>query len=277
MQRILQNGLLLSSQESCIDFLVRDIICEFQCISREIKSTRKDRRSIMKTILAVDDEEHILELLSYNLERDGYRVLKAESGEDALELLNIESIDLVLLDWMLPGIDGIEVLRRIRSDKKTGSLPVIFLTAKNDEISKVVGLEVGSDDYLAKPFGVYELLARIKAVLRRSEGNLKIEEEKEEKFVIDYLEINRDRRVVLVDGTLVDLSFKEFELLYLLVKNRGIAFTREQLLEKVWGYDYVGETRTVDVHISNLRKKIEKDESHPIYIKTIRGMGYKFT
>ncbi|MGN6713967.1 two-component system, OmpR family, response regulator [Anaerocolumna jejuensis DSM 15929] len=233
----------------------------------------------MKTILAVDDEEHILELLAYNLERDGYRVLKAESGELALEILAFEKVDIVLLDWMLPGMDGIEVLRKIRSDRNYHNIPVIFLTAKGDEISKVVGLEVGSDDYLVKPFGIHELLARIKAVLRRTEGTGKQSEEKderEEKLIIDQLEINRSRRTVTLDGDLVELSFKEFELLYLLAKNRGIVFTRDNLLEKVWGYDYIGETRTVDVHVSNLRKKIEKDESHPVYIKTVRGMGYKF-
>ncbi len=231
----------------------------------------------MKTVLAVDDEEHILELLAYNLERDGYDVIKAETGEEALEILEKEKVDIVLLDWMLPGIDGIEVLRRIRADKALRTLPVIFLTAKGDEISKVVGLEVGSDDYLVKPFGVHELLARIKAVLRRSESSFAVEEaEKEEKIVIDYLEINRARRTVLVKDLPVELSYKEFELLYLLAKNRGIVFTRDNLLEKVWGYDYIGETRTVDVHVSNLRKKIEQDESHPVYIKTVRGMGYKF-
>lgn len=234
----------------------------------------------MKTILAVDDEEHILELLAYNLERDGYRVIKAESGERALEILGSEKIDIVLLDWMLPGMDGIEVLRRIRADKNSHNIPVIFLTAKGDEISKVVGLEVGSDDYLVKPFGIHELLARIKAVLRRTEGVVRISEEKEdkeEKLVIDHMEINQSRRTVTLEGSPVELSFKEFELLYLLAKNRGIVFTRDNLLEKVWGYDYIGETRTVDVHVSNLRKKIEKDESHPVYIKTVRGMGYKFS
>ncbi len=231
----------------------------------------------MKTILAVDDEEHILELLAYNLEHDGYRVVKAESGEVALELLEKEKIDIVLLDWMLPGIDGIEVLKRIRAHKSYQTLPVILLTAKGDEISKVVGLEVGSDDYLVKPFGVHELLARIKAVLRRSEGNFEAKEvEKEDKIVVDHLEINRARRTVTVNGEFVELSFKEFELLYLLAKNKGIVFTRDNLLEKIWGYDYIGETRTVDVHVSNLRKKIEQDESQPIYIKTVRGMGYKF-
>lgn len=231
----------------------------------------------VKTILAVDDEEHILELLSYNLVKNGYHVIKAESGEVALEILEKEKVDIALLDWMLPGIDGIEVLRRIRSNKSRNTLPVIFLTAKGDEISKVVGLEVGSDDYLVKPFGVHELLARIKAVLRRSENNFDQPEiEKEEKIVIDYLEINKARRTVTVNSENIELSFKEFELLYLLAKNRGIVFTRDNLLEKVWGYDYIGETRTVDVHVSNLRKKIELDESHPVYIKTVRGMGYKF-
>lgn len=231
----------------------------------------------MKTILAVDDEEHILELVSYNLEHEGYHVLKAETGEDALTILDNQRVDLVLLDWMLPGIDGIEVLRKIRGNKQLRKLPVILLTAKNDEISKVVGLEVGSDDYLVKPFGVHELTARIKAVMRRSEGSFQDEEaEKEDKIIIDYLEINRTRRSVMVNGNLVELSYKEFELLYLLAKNRGIVFTRDNLLEKVWGYDYIGETRTVDVHISNLRKKIELDESQPVFIKTVRGMGYKF-
>ncbi len=152
----------------------------------------------MKTILAVDDEEHILELVSYNLEHEGYHVLKAETGEDALAILDNQGVDLVLLDWMLPGIDGIEVLRRIRGNKQLRKLPVILLTAKSDEISKVVGLEVGSDDYLVKPFGVHELLARIKAVMRRSEGSFEEKEtEKEDKIVIDYLEINRTRRSVI--------------------------------------------------------------------------------
>ena len=240
----------------------------------------------MKTILTVDDEVHILELLSYNLEYNGYRVLKAETGEEAMALLEKESIDIVLLDWMLPGIDGIEVLKRIRANREWCTLPVILLTAKGDEISKVVGLEIGSDDYLVKPFGIHELMARIKAVLRRSEGSYqnrdseKAEQEevagKEDIIIVEHMVINRSRRTVTVNDKLIELSFKEFELLYLLANNRGIVFTRDTLLEKVWGYDYLGETRTVDVHISNLRKKLEQDESQPIYIKTVRGMGYKF-
>lgn len=230
-----------------------------------------------KTILAVDDEENILELIRYNLETNGYKVIGAHTGEEALELLKDHVVDLCLLDIMLPGIDGMEVLRNIRSHSTYKKLPVIILTAKSDEISKVVGLEVGADDYLSKPFGVHELLARIKAVLRRTEGifNEKSSDE-EEKIQVDDIIINKTRRDVMVGNTEVELSLKEFDLLYLLAKNRGIVFTRDKLLEKIWGYDYSGETRTVDVHIRNLRRKIESDDNNPVYIKTVRGVGYKF-
>ena len=230
----------------------------------------------MKRILIVDDEEHILELLEYNLQQEGYKPITADTGEKALELIEAEEIDLVLLDWMLPGIDGIDVLKSIRSSSNNSKLPVILLTAKGDEISKVAGLEIGADDYLSKPFGIHELMARIKAVLRRSDVKYTRDEDDEGRIVMNNLEINLSRRTVSVDDEPVKLSYKEFELLYLLAKNRGIVFTRNQLLEKIWGYDYIGETRTVDVHISNLRKKIESDESHPVFIKTVRGMGYKF-
>ncbi len=230
----------------------------------------------MKRILIVDDEEHILELLEYNLQQEGYKPITADTGEKALELIEAEEIDLVLLDWMLPGIDGIDVLKNIRSSSNNSKLPVILLTAKGDEISKVIGLEIGADDYLSKPFGIHELMARIKAVLRRSDVKYTRDEDDEGRIVMNNLEINLSRRTVSVDDEPVELSYKEFELLYLLAKNRGIVFTRNQLLEKIWGYDYIGETRTVDVHISNLRKKIESDESHPVFIKTVRGMGYKF-
>ena len=233
----------------------------------------------MKTILAVDDEPHILELLQYNLQGAGYEVVKAESGEEAMSFIenNAYDFEVVLLDWMLPGIDGIEVLKRIRSSERYQHVPVIMLTAKNDEISKVVGLEIGADDYLAKPFGVHELLARMKAVMRRSQIVQPVDNsDKEEVIKIDTLVINKTRRTVEVDGVSVDLALKEYELLYLLAKNKGIVFTRETLLEKIWGYDYLGETRTVDVHIRNIRKKIEKDDTAPVYIKTVRGIGYKF-
>ena len=234
-----------------------------------------------KVILTVDDEEHILELISFNLEINGYDVKKAETGEEALEILQAEHVDLVLLDRMLPGIDGIEVLRRIRQDKALAKLPVILLTAKTEEFDKVVGLEVGADDYIAKPFGVHELVARIKALLRRTspeeEPAPKAEEqEQEQKLAVDNLEINYTTRVVQVDGREVEMSYKEFELLYLLAANRNRVYSRDTLLEKIWGYDYLGETRTIDVHIRNLRKKVERDPDHPEHIKTVRGIGYKF-
>ncbi len=234
-----------------------------------------------KVILTVDDEEHILELISFNLEINGYDVRKAETGEEALEILQAEHVDLVLLDRMLPGIDGIEVLRRIRQDKALAKLPVILLTAKTEEFDKVVGLEVGADDYIGKPFGVHELVARIKALLRRTspeeEPAPKAEEqEQEQKLAVDNLEINYTTRVVQVDGREVEMSYKEFELLYLLAANRNRVYSRDTLLEKIWGYDYLGETRTIDVHIRNLRKKVERDPDHPEHIKTVRGIGYKF-
>lgn len=232
----------------------------------------------MKKILAVDDEIHILELVKYNLTQSGYEVVTAESGEEAVEILKKEEVQLVLLDWMLPKMDGIEVLQWIRLNPPTKKLPVILLTAKSDEISKVVGLEVGADDYLAKPFGIHELMARIKALLRRADYAKQQEEpvKSEDEIRIDEIVINKTRRTVMVRGTEIELSMKEFDLLYLLASNRGIVFSRVNLLESVWGYDYVGETRTVDVHISNLRKKVEEDDAHPIYIKTVRGVGYKF-
>lgn len=230
----------------------------------------------MKRILVVDDEEHILELIGYNLEQEGYRTFTADTGEKALEILQREKVDLLLLDWMLPGINGIDVLKEIRASEDNNQLAVILLTAKGDEISKVLGLEIGADDYLTKPFGIHELMARIKAVLRRSNKKHSKREEDEGKILIDNLNINLSRRTVKLNDEEVELSFKEFELLYLLAKNPGIVFTRDQLLEKIWGYDYLGETRTVDVHISNLRKKIEPDEDQRVFIKTVRGMGYKF-
>ena len=232
----------------------------------------------MKKVLVVDDEVHILELVKYNLSQGGYEVVTAESGEEAVECLKKDEFQLVLLDWMLPKMDGIEVLQWIRLNPTTKKLPVILLTAKSDEISKVVGLEVGADDYLSKPFGVHELMARIKALLRRAEYSIQPQESSkaEDEIRIEHITINKTRRTVVVHGQEIELSMKEFDLLYLLINNRGIVFSREKLLESVWGYDYSGETRTVDVHISNLRKKIEEDESHPAYIKTVRGVGYKF-
>lgn len=231
----------------------------------------------MKTILAVDDEEHILELIRYNVENAGYKVITAETGEEALSILEKKKCDLLLLDWMLPGIDGIDVIKKIRENPTLKKLPIILLTAKNEEINKVVGLEIGADDFLTKPFGIYELIARIKAVLRRSEDSFAKPVEKEEILLIEHIAINKARRIVEADGVPVELSLKEFDLLYLLAKNRGFVYSRDMLLEKVWGYDYEGETRTVDVHISNLRKKLEIDDQNPKIIKTVRGVGYKIS
>lgn len=232
-----------------------------------------------KTILTVDDEEHILELLKYNLEKSGFNVLQADTGEMALEIVEKNDVDMILLDLMLPGIDGIDVLRRIRNTPLVSKVPVIMLTAKNEEIDTVLGLEMGADDYIGKPFGVHELVARMKAVFRRTEDRSKIRNEKEQKdeiITIEDLVINKSTHEVTIRNKKIELPLKEFELLYLLSKNRGRVFDRELLLEKIWGYDYYGETRTVDVHIRNLRKKIEKDDKNPVYIKTVRGIGYKF-
>lgn len=230
-----------------------------------------------KTILVVDDEEHIIELISYNLEKAGYAVVKADCGEKALEKLKDHQIDLLVLDWMLPGMDGIEVLKQIRRSSRFKKMPIILLTAKNDEISKVVGLEVGADDYLGKPFSVHELLARIKALLRRSEGSFEELEEDRDHICIGNMSIDKARHIVEIDGQPIDLSLKEFELLYYLAKNRGLVHSRDLLLEKIWGYDYEGETRTVDVHVSNLRKKIEKNNKTSVSIETVRGIGYKLS
>ena len=228
-----------------------------------------------KVILTIDDELHIRELLEYNLTKAGYEVLGAETGEKGMELLRTAQVDLVLLDCMLPGIDGVEVLRRIRASSEFSSLPVMMLTAKGEEIDKVLGLEMGADDYLSKPFGIRELEARVKALLRRSSPE-KMEVQPDATLQVGYLSINHVAREVRLQGTPITLSLKEYELLYLLASHPNRVYTREQLLEQIWGYAYSGETRTVDVHIRNLRKKLEKDPEKPEYIHTIRGIGYKF-
>ncbi len=222
-------------------------------------------------ILIVDDEEHIRELLRVNLETAGYEVMEAETGEEALVQLT-DRIDLVVLDYMLPEMDGLEVLRIIRKDPKTMNLPVLMLTARNEEIDAVLGLEMGADDYIGKPFRVREFLARVKAALRRQAVAV------EEKDIFRYrgLEINKANRTLIKNGEEVSLSLKEFELIALLSSKPGRVFSRDLLLQKIWGYDFIGETRTVDVHIRQLRKKIEDDDKQPVYILTVRGMGYKF-
>lgn len=227
-------------------------------------------------VLIVDDELHILELLRYNLESNGYNVIQCETGEEALNKLVTTDIDIVLLDLMLPGIDGLEVLRKIRGTKDYRNIPVIMLTAKNKEFDTVLGLEMGADDYIGKPFGIHELLARMKAVIRRTNDRDNINKLEEDIIYIDDLIINKDTHEVIIRDKELELPLKEFELLYILVKNKGRVFDRQYLLDKVWGYDYYGETRTVDVHIRNLRKKIEIDDKNPEHIKTVRGVGYKY-
>ena len=229
-------------------------------------------------ILVVDDEENILELLIYNLEKNGYHVYSSDTGEKALQILNEYSIDLAVLDLMLPGIDGLEILKYIRGNERLKDLPAILLTAKNEEVHKVIGLELGADDYMGKPFGVSELLARIKALLRRihlDRDYNKTGDSQEEKIHVRDLVINKSTHQIIRDSKVMDMPLKEFQLLYLLASNPERVFTRDYLLEKLWGYDYIGETRTVDVHIRNIRKKLET-EGYGAYIKTIRGLGYKF-
>lgn len=225
------------------------------------------------TVLIVDDEIHILELLKYNLEGNGFDVIEAETGEKALECIDTQDIDAVILDLMLPGIDGIDVLKRIRDVKGT-SLPVLMLTAKNEEIDAVIGLEMGADDYIGKPFRTRELISRVKAVIRRS----KAKEKGEDTHVITHegLTIHVETHQIFNKGQEVFLTLKEFELLEKLMKTPGRVFTRDELLESIWGYDYMGETRTVDVHIRQLRKKLEVDDKNPELILTVRGIGYKY-
>lgn len=229
-----------------------------------------------KTILLVDDEAHILELLKYTMENEGFHTLQAETGEQALKLLGRERVDAVILDLMLPGIDGLEVLKHIRVTPGTKNLPVLMLTAKSEEFDRVIGLELGADDYLCKPFFVRELVARVKAVLRRAEAPGEPSAIQDNRFLkIGPIEIDEIKRTVKRRGELLELTLKEFDLLRLFAQNPGKVITRDEILTKIWGYDYTGETRTVDVHIRQLRKKIEEDDSNPQYILTVRGVGYK--
>ena len=223
-------------------------------------------------ILVVDDEDHIVELISYNLINAGYSVITANNGIDAVRISKEESPNLILLDLMLPGLDGYDVCKAIRSDVSTKDSSIIMLTAKGEELDKILGLELGADDYITKPFSIRELLARIKAILRRSKHS----ENSEDIYKSNEMYINFERREVNILDKKIDLTMKEFELLEILVKNRGKILTREKLLDKIWGYEYIGETRTVDVHIRYLRKKIEVDDKNPRFIETIRGVGYRF-
>jgi len=223
-------------------------------------------------ILVVDDEESISKLVEYNLQQAGFEVTTADSGTRALEILaDPPRPDLIVLDLMLPGIGGMELCQRLRKDGVT--TPIIMLTAKDDEVDRILGLEMGADDYVTKPFSPRELVARVKAVLRRSGDESSGQEEGVYHCGEIILDINRYE--VSIRGERVDLTPREFELLHYLAKHMGRVMSRDHLLDKVWGYEFAGDTRIVDVHISHLRDKLERDPKQPEYIKTVRGVGYK--
>ena len=226
---------------------------------------------IKQKVLVVDDEENIRMLVKFNLEKAGYEVLEASDGNKAIETAVNSTPDIVILDLMLPGIDGLEVCRNLKRHPRTAALPIIMLTAKSDEIDRVIGLELGADDYMTKPFSQRELVARIKAVLRRSNvavGN-------GEELLLGRLRMNFSQYEAWLDKEKLELTPKEYELLKLLAENAGKVFSREQLLEKIWGYEYFGDTRTVDVHVRHLRAKLERVPEMAEAIETVRGVGYR--
>ncbi len=231
----------------------------------------------MARVLVVEDDSTLLQVLRYNLAQQGYEVSTASDGAAGLEAARGQGPDLVILDVMLPGLDGLDVCRILRRES---AVPIMMLTAMTGETDKVVGLEVGADDYVTKPFSMKELMARVRAMLRRAEMVRSqapaAGEKPASRFKAGDLDIDPDRHVVLRGGQPVDLTRMEFALLEFLARNAGQVFTRDSLLEKVWGYEFAGDTRTVDVHMSWLRRKIEADPSHPGYLLTVRGIGYKF-
>jgi len=228
-------------------------------------------------VLLVEDDRTLLDVLKYNLTKEGHDVITACDGVEALNVARDKKPDLIVLDVMLPKLDGFEVCRILRREM---TVPILMLTAKAGETDKVVGLELGADDYMTKPFSMREFLARIRAMLRRAEmtriAASSAQETAPSIIKTSDLEIDFARHKVSQSGTTIDLSPKEFDLLAFLVKNREQVFSRDQLLEKVWGYDYAGDTRTVDVHVRWLRQKIEADPANPIHLLTVRGIGYKF-
>ncbi|ADL70135.1 response regulator [Thermoanaerobacterium thermosaccharolyticum] len=223
-------------------------------------------------ILIIDDEKPIVEILKYNLEKNGYSTIEAYDGEEGLKLAQEKNPDLILLDVMLPKMDGFTVLRILR---QTMTTPILMLTAKEEEVDKVLGLELGADDYVTKPFSMRELIARVKANLRRS--GINNGEGMSNVIIVNNLSIDLSKYKVEKNGRPIELTSREFDLLKFLVANRGLIFSREMLLEKVWGYEYFGDVRTVDVTIRRLREKIEDDPANPRYIHTKRGVGYYFS
>ena len=229
-----------------------------------------------KKVLVVDDEQSILTLLKYNLEQAGYSVVTGMDGEEGIRLAADEKPDLMVLDLMLPKLDGMEVCKQLRQMRI--NVPILMLTAKDDEFDKVLGLELGADDYMTKPFSPREVVARVKAILRRTQAQPETVEEKQEdegQIRIGEVKIMPEFYEAYFMGEQLELTPKEFELLLYLAKNKGRVLTRDQLLSAVWNYDFAGDTRIVDVHISHLREKIETNTKKPSYIKTIRGLGYK--
>ncbi len=226
----------------------------------------------MAKILIIEDETTLAETLAENLTDEGYEVLTAADGESGLALVRAEHPDLIVLDIMLPVLDGLSVCRMIRKDPSIAHIPIIMLTARGTEVDKIVGLESGADDYIVKPFGLGELLARIRAVMRRSPGRTSVQDE----LVSGDLRMDLTGRRIFLGDEELQLSHKEFDLLAELMRNQGAVLSRDLILTKVWGYEYFGDKRTVDVHIRWLREKIERDPSAPERIATVRGVGYRF-
>ena len=224
----------------------------------------------MSRVLVVEDEESFSEPLAYMLRREGFEVTTAATGPDALDEFERTGADIVLLDVMLPGLSGTEVCRKLRAQS---SVPIIMLTAKDSEIDKVVGLELGADDYVTKPYSARELIARMRAVLRRGG---EAEAAQSSTLESGRVRMDVDRHIVSIDGEHVPMPLKEFDLLEMLLRNPGRVLTRAQLIDRVWGADYVGDTKTLDVHIKRLRAKIEPDPANPKFVLTVRGLGYKF-
>lgn len=230
----------------------------------------------MPLILVVDDEENILRLLEHNLTKEGYRVTGVTGGREAVKAAREEKPDLIILDIMLPEMDGYDVLRALKAGRETSAIPVIMLSAKDEVLDRVLGLELGADDYVSKPFSLREIVARVKVHLRRRAQLAGSRDDEKKEVSLNRLVIRPEKYEAVLDGVKLELTLKEFELLHLMAENPGMVFTRDILLERIWGYDSVRETRTVDVHIRYLRQKIEKDPANPEYIETVRGVGYRF-
>ena len=227
----------------------------------------------MPLVYIADDEPNIRRLVAFGLKDSGFESAEFADGETLLAGIKARKPDVIILDWMMPPPDGLAVCRTLRSDADTRDIPILMLTARGEEIDKVLGLELGADDYIVKPFGIKELCARVRAVLRRTARS----QEPEQKLEAGTLQVDIARHTVTKNGTKIELTVKEFDLLAMLMKNRGKVLTRDSLLDKVWGVEYFGDTRTVDVHVRYLRQKVEDDPDHPVLIQTVRGVGYRFS